>query len=106
MIRPYIVTATMLVVGWSVAVVVYFTATPDEADPLRTFHESKKYEADVERFGGKAAVFSNEVTQWVAGLFRGQTLALTIAVITAVVALGYLYRATRSDDGDEQEGQT
>jgi hypothetical protein len=94
--RAHLVTVLMVIVGWSIAAVVYFHATPEADDPLRQYHESKKYQADVERFGGKATVFANDLTDWIASLFRGQTLALTIAVITIVVAFGYLYRASRN----------
>jgi hypothetical protein len=94
--RAHLATVVMVIIGWSIAAVVYFRAAPEAEDPLRQFHESKKYQADVERFGGKATVFANDLTDWIASLFRGQTLALTIAVITIIVAFGYLLRASRS----------
>jgi hypothetical protein len=93
--RAFVMAALMLAVGWTSAIIVYFHAAPPDEDPLRQFHDSKNYQNQVERFGGKATVFANELTDWIAGLFRGQTLALTIAVITLVVAFGYLFRATR-----------
>jgi len=84
--------AVILAVGWGAAIIVYFASAPVEDDPLRVFHESKRYEDSVERVGGKAAVFGNEVAETIAGLFRGQTLAFTIAMLTVTVAFVYLYR--------------
>jgi hypothetical protein len=93
--RAYLVTVLLVVVGWTVAAIVYFHAAPPDDDPLRQFHDSKSYQQQVERFGGKATVFANDLTDWIASLFRGQNLAFTIAGITLMVAFGYFFRATR-----------
>lgn len=92
---PSKVTAGMLIVGWGVAIAVYATAAPDEDNPLYEFEQSKKYLLDVERVGGKTAVFSSEIRAWFSGLWHGQSLAFTIATLTTVIALGYLYAAHR-----------
>jgi hypothetical protein len=51
-------------------------------------NQSKRYIRDLERFGGKAAVLFDEINRWFAALWRGKTLGLTIAGISAIVSLG------------------
>ena len=89
----------ILVVGWSVALAIGLSA--DEHDPdvlgyefvdgqayaLRT-SDSKRYRSDLERIGGKAAVFADDLNRWFEGLWQGRRLAWTVAVLSGVVALG------------------
>ena len=98
--RPSKVTIAMVVAGFSAALVVYLIAAPDETDPLQNFEQSKKYLADVERIGGKAAVFSIELENWFSGLWHGQSLAFTIAALTIILSLGYLFMSRRLSSED------
>ena len=89
--RGRLVVACILALGWSIAAGVYLTAAPAvEDDEVYEMEHSKKSLRDIERIGGKAAVFTSELNERVAGLWRGRTLAYTIAGLTAVVALAYV----------------
>jgi hypothetical protein len=77
-------------------------ATPPEDDPLYEYKHSKSYEFGVERFGGKATVLGNQISDALTALFTGPNLGLSIGVIAVIVALLYfgitrrrLVRATR-----------
>lgn len=93
--RPSKIAVVMLIVGLATSVAVYLTAAPDEDDPLHDFEQTKKYFADVERAGGKTALFSAELSRWFSGLWHGQSLAFTIAILTTVAAVGYVFVARR-----------
>jgi len=92
-----VVVASILAIGWGVAIAVYLTATPvaENTDVDDMLH-SKKYLRELEGIGGKAAVFTSELNDWVAGLWHGKTLAYTIAVITALVAGAYCFSRNAS----------
>ena len=72
---------------------------------------TKTYRRDLQRFGGEAAVLMDDLNRWFAGLWRGRSLAITTAWITAFVSVGLLLLArqlppdpspgaSRGDDGD------
>ena len=44
--------------------------------------------------GGKAAIVANDLNKWFAGLWQGESLAYTVAVITIIIAAGYYFIAT------------
>jgi hypothetical protein len=74
---------------------------------------SKKYMHDVELYGGKAAVFADDINRCINGMWRGTALAYTLAFLTAMVS-GGLFLAARfaqaeaemheHDDGHEDDG--
>jgi len=79
-------TAVILVVGFSSALLVYVFARPPAAghpgyEPL----ETKSYVRDLEVYGGKWNVFQEEFRNWFSGLWRGKRLAFPIAVITLLL---------------------
>jgi hypothetical protein len=95
--------AAVLALGLCAAAVVYVTAADDAngavgyevingvAYPVEPA-DSKAYQRELERFGGKANVLAVEFTRWFAGLWRGRTLAYTLAFLSMVVSLAlYLY---------------
>jgi hypothetical protein len=96
--RCYAITAAILVAGLSGAVVIYVTAADPVADPFAEFENSKKFSYELERMGGKAALAANSLNKWFAGLWQGETLAYTIAVLTLVVAAGYYFIATSLEE--------
>lgn len=94
--RALLVASGILVVGWSAALWVYLTSAPVVEDyDVYDWEHSKKYLRQVEVIGGKAAVCVSQLNDWLAGLWQGQSLAYTMAVLTAVVAL-LSYFAQRS----------
>jgi hypothetical protein len=49
--------------------------------------DSKVYRRNLEMYGGKASVLFDEFTRWFARLWQGKTLGLTLAALSAIVAL-------------------
>ena len=62
--------------------------------------DSRKYRHDLELYGGKANVMADEFRRWLAGLFQGKTLGITLAVITVAISLGLFYAANSARPGD------
>lgn len=93
-----IITAAILLVGSVSALTIYLTAAAIPADPFAEFEKSKKFAYELERMGGKAALAANDINKWFAGLWQGETLAYTVAVITVFIAAGYYVIATSLED--------
>ena len=100
--RCYTVTAVILLIGFVSAAVIYLTASEAPNDPFAEFEKSKKFAYELERMGGKAALAANDFNTWFAGLWQGETLAYTVAVITIIIAAGYYFVAT----GLEEEARS
>ena len=111
-IRIFLIGVAILLVGLGASVFIYVTAPDERSDVLRyemvdgvayavLAGDSKQYRHDLERFGGKAAVFADDFNRWLSGLWKGKKLALTLAVLTAVIALGFFRAATRDDARDQ-----
>jgi hypothetical protein len=70
---------------------------------------SKTYIHDMEVFGGRSAVLADGFRRWFSGLWRGRSLALTIACATVLTAAGFFLVAARlplllRDEGAEKDG--
>lgn len=91
-------TAAILLIGFGSAVIIYLTAAEAPNDPFAEFEKSKKFAYELERMGGKAALAANDINRWFAGLWQGETLAYTIAVITVFSAAVYYFIATSLAD--------
>ncbi|MFI5120962.1 MAG: hypothetical protein ACHQM4_11145 [Thermoanaerobaculia bacterium] len=102
--RVRLVTRAILAIGFASAVVIYFVnAAPPDASGFE-FENSKKYLRELEVYGGKANVLATEFRHWFDGLWHGRSLAFTVAVISAFLALAYNFFATplpQADDGDD-----
>lgn len=97
--RLYAASFSILAVGLTAALVIYLMAE-DEAVNL-AIHEmtiQKTYVRELLRFGGRAAVLFDELNQWFAGLWRGKTLGLTIAWLSAGASLALFLLARRLPD--------
>jgi hypothetical protein len=92
--RCKLITTAILFLGLGSALAIYFTAAEAPADPFAEFEKSKKFAYELERMGGKAALAANDLNKWFAGLWQGETLAYTVAIITVVVAAGFYFVAT------------
>ncbi len=72
-----------LALGLLAAVAVYFTAKPVPIDPLLGEPlTTKRYVRELRVMGGRANVLAAELQDWFAGLWQGESLAGTIAVLT------------------------
>lgn len=96
--RCSIVTVAILLVGLGSAVAIFLAAVEVPPDPFAEFEKSKKFAYELERMGGKAALAANDLNKWFAGLWQGEMLAYTVAVITLVIAAGYYVIATGLED--------
>lgn len=88
------ITAAILLAGLGSAAAIYLTAREEPLSPFAEFEKSKKFVNQLERMGGKAALVANDFNTWFAGLWRGESLAYTVAVITVVIAAGYCFIST------------
>lgn len=96
----------ILLAGLAAAAVLYGAAGDEPGDvlgyqetdggyaPVRP-EDSKKYLRQMEAVGGKANVLAWELRQWFEGLWRGRSLACTVGVLAAVLALGVYLAADR-----------
>ena len=101
--RLYLGSILVLLLGLCAAAAIHVTAGDDSNRAVRyevingvaypvAPEDSKAYQRELERFGGKANVLAVELTRWFAGLWHGKTLAYTLAAISVVVSLAlYLW---------------
>ncbi|MEJ1959587.1 MAG: hypothetical protein WDM70_09345 [Nitrosomonadales bacterium] len=52
-----------------------------------TTADSKRYQYDMEHIGGKFAIVTDEITQWLSSLWHGRRLAYTLAILSICIAL-------------------
>ena len=101
-----LISAIILLVGLGSAVLIYLTAETDSSSILGyemsggsvypiTPENSKMYKHNLDLYGGKAAVMADDFRRWFEGLWRGKTLALTVAIITIFVSLGIFLAANQ-----------
>lgn len=109
-IRLYLMGFSILIAGLLCAAWVFDAATDDIGDsdvvnyqivaghfyPLTTA-DSKRYQYDMERIGGKYAVVAEEVNQWLSSLWHGKRLAYTIGVLAIVASLACFLIAQHPD---------
>lgn len=113
----FLVSAAVLLVGLGIAAAIYPAADSDldrEADyevagkliyPAMN-ERSKKYQHDLELYGGKAAVVADDFNRWFDGLCRGRSLAVTIACISVFRSFSVFAAARNAhSDGNADAGQ-
>jgi len=85
--RLYIVTATILVVGVTTAILIYFTVGEIDTENIfsNQLDESKSYQRSLELYGGKANLLASQFMQWFNGLWHGKSLGITLGWITGIV---------------------
>ena len=62
-----------------------------------TTADSKRYQYDAERIGGKSVVVAGEISQWLSSLWHGKQLAYTIALLAIVISLACFLIAQHPD---------
>ncbi len=102
--RLFLVSAAILLIGLGSAVAIYLAADSDtdgEAGyevagkfiyPAMN-ERSKKYQHDLELYGGKAAVLADDFNRWFDGLWHGRTLAVTVAFLSVLLSFGFFVAA-------------
>ena len=121
--RLIICSVLVAVVGLSSALLIYLTAGEDsDLDENvqivvvdgKTFRiplaSTKMYRRELQRFGGGAALLFDDLDRWFAGLWRGRSLSVTLAWITAFISLGLFLLARQMpadlnprDRGDDHQ---
>ncbi len=92
--RHGLIAGAILAVGLLSSAVIYLRAAETTALPMEfSPTTSKQYRHDLEVFGGTANVLAAQFMDWFSGLWQGTNLAFTVAVISVVVCLFYLFFA-------------
>jgi hypothetical protein len=55
--------------------------------------DSKKYQRDLELYGGKANMLMDQLRRGFAGLWHGKSLAFTVACLSILISFGVFYAA-------------
>ena len=103
------ITGLLLILGLGSALVIFLTAAPEVVDPLLGDQfANKKYLREMRMLGGQGNVLAAEFQDWFAGLWHGQALAGTVAVLTVGSVL--VFRFVASHPGvpaaEQAEGKT
>ncbi len=85
----------VLALGSAGSVWIYRHAVQDDlADAvMANTYNTKKYQDQLERYGGKANILATDIQGWFDGLWHGRHLAYTVAVLTLAAALVCFYIA-------------
>ena len=100
--RVYFMSAVILLIGLSGAICIYLTAE-NNANSGFGYEDSKIYMHDLELYGGKANVLMNKFIRWFSGLWQGQSLAFTVAVITILVSFVVFLVATHMKSSSQSD---
>jgi hypothetical protein len=110
----HLIAAAILLAGLGSAVLIYLTADSYSERVLGyemvggsvypiTPQDSKKYRHDLEVYGGKANVLADEFISWFNGLWRGKSLAFTVACITVFVSFGFFLVGSHLSSDSESD---
>ncbi|MGA2525541.1 MAG: hypothetical protein ABSF79_02855 [Smithellaceae bacterium] len=98
--------AIIMLVGLGSAIMIYQSAGDDSesvlgyeiidgsAYPIRP-EDSRMYRRDLELYGGKAAVITDDFSRWFVGLWHGKSLAFTVAGISIFISFVFFFAASR-----------
>ena len=109
----YVLGYVVLAVGSVGSVWVYRRASRDAAGDtiIPGVYDTKKYQDQLERYGGKANILATEIQEWFLGLWHSRHLAYTLAVLAFLTACSCFYIALFlpdlppfDDDGTEGRG--
>lgn len=93
--RRKAIAAGIVLAGCAAGLVIYLTAGPPPENPLGYRPEdTKRYLREMERYGGKANVVASEIREWFVGLWHGRSLAFTVATLSVLLALAFLFAMT------------
>lgn len=83
--RLQLVAVVILAFALGTGTVIY-AVTPDDEEnlALQEMLMSKRYNREVERFGGKAAVLFNDFSRWLAARWHGKSLGITLIWLGAL----------------------
>jgi hypothetical protein len=94
--RPLYIALAILAVGWGIGIPIYLMGADEDSLPFELTTGSRRYVNQLERLGGKSAVFFQEVSDAFSSLWHGSRLGITIGVLSCLVALVYYWSATQN----------
>ncbi len=104
-VRRKAVAAGIVLAGVAAGLVIYLTAGPPPENPLGYRPEdTKRYLRQMEVYGGKANVMAAGFREWFDGLWHGRSLAFTVAALSVLIALAYLFAMTPLPPADGGAG--
>jgi hypothetical protein len=65
--------------------------------------DSKKYQRDLELYGGKANMLMDELRRGFVGLWHGKSLAFTVACLSILISFGVFYAANHLPSRQESD---
>jgi hypothetical protein len=93
--RHLFVSIAILAAGWAVGIAIWFSAAADEQLPFELTYESKRNTYRLEQLGGKSALLYQEIDDFLASLWHGSRLGLTIGVLSSLLAVCWFLLAPR-----------
>ena len=101
----------ILCVGFVAALIIFLRSASPLDSQLQRPEDSKQYLRQMEVYGGTANVLASQAREWFAALWRGRTLAFTVAALSVLLAavafIALTPLASRTDSNDRAEqGQT
>ncbi len=93
--RRRLIALAIAMVGLGAALGIYLTAAPAPSNPLGYDPaDRKQYLREIEVYGGKANELAGALREWVASLWHGRRLAVTVLGLTGVVLLCFWIAST------------
>lgn len=84
----------VLVMGLLAALVIYLVALAGSgAQNMPDFSQDRRFNLELERIGGKSAIYLAALDRWLSGLWHGTTLAYTVGTLSVAVALACFWLA-------------
>jgi hypothetical protein len=102
--RQAVVAAGIVLVGLVAATIIYGTAGSAANRAGERPEDSKQYLRQMEVYGGTANVLASQVRELFAGLWRGRTLAFTVASLSVILAAAAFIALTPLPSRTESSG--
>lgn len=97
--RMYLAGTAVLFAALIAAALIYANTPPPDAAIARYAAVDPRYQIELQRIGGNAAVLMAQLHQWFDGLWHGTALAYTVAVLgIAIAGACYLIGSLFADD--------
>ena len=96
--RLYLAGTAVLLAGLIAAVLIYASAAPPNDAVARYSAVDPRYQIELQRIGGNAAVLMAQLHQWFDGLWHGTALAYTVAVLGIASAAACFFIGHFFDD--------
>jgi ABC-type dipeptide/oligopeptide/nickel transport system permease component len=96
--RIYLLALVIFVVGSISGTLVYLLNTSDSDAANSIIGNPQAYNDQLERIGGRSAVFADQFNRWLTGLWHGERLGITLVVLVWVarqMERDDLHRASR-----------